>query len=82
MKVVDNYKGIDIKMGCRGASTVSYGTHKNAGKKNKIILDSIVYVVSDKEYSFSISKGSDYSDFKKIVHDEIDLKIRQNLPKL
>lgn len=82
MKVVDIYKGIEVMKGFRGASTVAIGTHKNVGKKSKVLLDSIIYFINGVEYSYSLSRGADYSDYKKTTRDEIDMRIRQHLPRL
>jgi len=82
MTTVEIYKGIEIKKGFRGAYTFSTGTHKNAGKRNKILLDSIVYEIEGKEYSFSISRGGTYEDYKKITRQEIDFQLRRLLPTL
>lgn len=82
MKVVDTYKGIEVKFGSRGASVMSNGTARNAGRRFKNQLDSIVYFINGEEFSFGVSRGFDYSDLKEITHNDIDLKIRQLLPKL
>ena len=82
MQHIDTYKGIKIFKGFRGASTISTGTHRNAGKKSKTLLDSIVYTIEGDEYSFSISRGADYEDYKSITREDIDLKIKSRLPRL
>ncbi len=82
MKTVDTYKGIEITKGFRNAFTISNGTKINSGKKFKNMLDSISYEINGKEYSFSLSKGADYLDYKETTRQEIDMRIRRNLPKL
>jgi hypothetical protein len=82
MTIVENYKGIEVMKGDKGAFTHSEGTAKNAGRKFKNRLDSVVFIVNGKEFSFSVSIGYDYEDLKEITHQEIDLRIRQSLPKL
>lgn len=82
METVDNYKGIKVSKGNRDAFTMSEGTKKNAGRRFKNNLDSIVFNVNSAEFSFSISKGADYEDYKSLTREEIDFRIRQTLPRL